>query len=32
MEFTNSMKKKDIKLSEERFGVGIRMRKGDYGD
>ena len=31
MEFTDSVKKKDIKLSEERFGVGMRMRK-DYAD
>ena len=32
MEFTDSVKKKDIKLSEDRFGVGMRMRKEDYAD
>ena len=32
VEFTDSVKKKDIKVGEERFGVGMRMRmrKGDH--
>ena len=30
LEFTDSVKKKDIKVGEERFGVGMRMRKGDH--
>ena len=32
VQFTDSVKKKDIKLSEEKFGVGMRMRKDDYAD
>ena len=30
LEFTDSVKKKDTKVGEERFGVGMRMRKGDH--